>query len=79
MLMSERDITLRGSSTWSGRVGATTMSEYRKTVAVLYIDELISNINSRFSDIAVKLLVYSSIFNPASIPSEERLSSVGKK
>ena len=34
MLMSEHVITLRGSSTRSGSVGATTMSEYCKSVAI---------------------------------------------
>lgn len=47
------------------------MSEYRESVAIPYIDRLISNINSRLSDTSVKLLVSSSIFDPALLPSDE--------
>lgn len=56
------------------------MREYRDSVAIPYTDELVSNINRRFSDGAVKLLVCSSVFNPASIPSEETaLAEYGKE
>ena len=44
---------------------------YRDAVAIPYIDALVSNINSRFSDSAVNLLVSSSIFNPVSFPTDE--------
>ena len=44
---------------------------YRDAVAIPYIDALVSNINSRFSDSAVNLLVSSSIFNPVSFPTGE--------
>ena len=37
----------------------------------LVYDALVSNINSRFSDSAVNLLVSSSIFNPVSFPTDE--------
>ena len=56
------------------------MSEYRISVAIPYIDKLISNINGRFSDTAVKLLVSSSVFDPALLPSNEAsLSEYGNK
>ena len=71
-LTNEYDITLRSNSTRSGQANATTISQYRDSVAIPYIDQLISNINSRFSNTAVKLLVSSSVFNPASIPEDER-------
>ena len=47
------------------------MSVNRDAVAIPYIDALVSNINSRFSDSAVNLLVSSSIFNPVSFPTDE--------
>ena len=65
---------------------ATTMAEFRDSVAVLYIDVLLSNINAHFSNAVVKLLVSSSVFHPASLPTEEtaladwqeRITSVGR-
>ena len=52
--------------------------EYRSQIAIPYIDSLVDNINRRFSDKAVKLLVASSIFNPAQLPTEEStMSSYG--
>ena len=53
-------------------VSIRTVEEYRESVVIPYLDCLIGNINRRFSDKAVKLLVASSIFNPA-----EFLSSYG--
>ena len=47
------------------------MSVYRDAVAIPYMDALASNINSRFSDSAVNLLVSSSIFNPESFPTDK--------
>ena len=47
------------------------MSVYRDAVVIPYIDALVSNINSHFSDPAVNLLVSSSIFNPVSFPTNE--------
>ena len=44
---------------------------YRDAVAIPYIDALVSNINSRFSDSAVNLLVSSSIFNLVSFPTDK--------
>ena len=46
-------------------------SEYRTSVAIPYIDGLVSDIEGHFAEGAVKLLVSSSIFNPASFPAEE--------
>ena len=40
-------------------------------VAHPYIDHLVSNIEARFSDAAVKLLVSSSVFNPGSFLTDE--------
>ena len=69
MLATDHGITMRRSSTRSD--SATTMSGYRAAVAIPYIDALVSNINSHFSDSAVNLLVSSSIFNPVSFPTDE--------
>ena len=70
------DIKMRRSSTQSH--SATTMSVHRDAVAIPYIDALVSNINSGFSDSAVNLLVSSSFFNPVSFPADEAaLSKIG--
>ena len=44
-----------------------------------YIDSLFTDMKSRFSDMVVKLLVSSSIFNPALLPSEEEEFSQYRK
>ena len=49
---NEHGITIWWASTRTGRAIATTMSDYHISVAIPYIDKLISNINSRFSDTA---------------------------
>ena len=49
-LKREHDITLTEVSTRSGSARAMTMREYLDSVAIPYIDELISNINRRCSD-----------------------------
>jgi hypothetical protein len=57
---------------------ATTIEEFRVHVAIPYVDALVSNINTRFSDEVVKILTSSSIFNPALLPeSETQLSAYG--
>lgn len=81
MLSSEHDITLRSIST-RGRSGvnADTIAGFRASVAIPYVDVLLSNINGRFSDAVVKLLASSSIFNPTLLPTEETaLLEYGKK
>ena len=45
MLVTEHNITLRASATQTGSAGATAISDYRDSVAIPYIDGLISNIN----------------------------------
>ena len=80
MLGSEHDITLTMGRTRSCSAGTSTLSRYRNEVTIPYIDTLMSNINSRFSDQAVKLLFSLSIFNPASFPGEkEALTDYGNK
>ena len=44
---------------------------YRDAVAIPYIDALVSNINSRFSDSTVNLLVSSSMFNSVTFLTDE--------
>ena len=70
-LTNEQGIQIRCCSTRRGCANATTVSEYSESVAIPYIECLISNINSCFSDTSVKLLVSSSIFDPALLPSDE--------
>ena len=55
----------------------STVKDYQELVVIPYIDSLIGNINARFSDKAVKLLVATSIFNPAELPTYDSLSSYG--
>lgn len=72
MLEGKHDITLRSTST-RGRsvVNASGIDEFRESVAIPYINLLMSNTNNRFSDAVVKLLVSSSVFNPGSVPAQE--------
>ena len=49
--------------------------DYQSHIAIPYIDSLMDNIKRRFSAKAVKLLVATSIFNPAQLPAEESLAS----
>lgn len=70
-VISEMKELKKSGSTWSCSTSATTTSEFCNSVAAPYIDALVSNINSRFSDGAVKLLVSSSIFNPSAFPTEK--------
>ena len=42
-------------------------------MAFPYLNTLITNINSRFSGEAVKLVVSASVFNPALLPDDETL------
>ncbi len=53
-----------------------TVNDNLEKVVIPYIDTLIGKINERFSD---KLLVASSIFNPAELPTDDSLSSYGLK
>ena len=71
MLTSKYDITLMTGSTQSSDRSVTTLNEFCNSVAAPYIDALVANINDRFSDGAVKLLVSSSIFNPSLFPTDE--------
>lgn len=50
-----------------------TVKEYQEKVAFPYLDSLVGNINGQFSDKVVKLLVATSIFNPAELPKDESL------
>lgn len=67
--------TRHGSETFTHQ----SVSQFQVSVAVPYIDKLLSNMDSRFSDGVVKLLVSSSVYNPASLPSEENLTEYGKE
>ena len=55
----------------------STIREYRQKVAIPYLDQLSMNINNRFLDKAVKLLVATSIFNLSLLPQEQSLNSYG--
>ena len=75
-LNSEHGVQIRyRSSTRTGCADAATMIEYRESVATPYIDSLLANITSHFTDTSVKLLVSSSIFDPSLLPSDEALLS----
>ncbi len=80
MLSSEHDITLRSISTRGLRRSDANVNVFRGSVAIPYVDALLSNINGRFSDHVVKLLASASIFNPTALPTEETaLMEYGKK
>ena len=63
-------------SNWSS---ITSVCEYRTLVAIPYMDSLLENIRNRFSDRSLKFVTVMSIFNPATLPSEESLSSYGNE
>ena len=50
---------------------SNNITDYRLCIAIPYIEELVSNINNRFSEASVQLLRSSAIFDAASIPKEE--------
>ena len=80
---SDHGITItRGHSVCSfvGSASVGSLTDFHKKVALPYIDALLHNIRNRFSGEAVDILVSSSVFNPASLPSEEAaLPDYGKK
>ena len=47
------------------------ITDYRLCIAIPYIEELMSNINNRFSEASVQLLTSSAVFHPATIPKDE--------
>lgn len=58
----------------------STLIDFHDKVALPYIDALLDNIRNQFSGEAVNLLVFSSVFNPALLPSEDAaLPDYGKK
>ena len=75
LLNEKHDITLgtHGSvrSRWSS---ITTTAEYRTLVTIPYLDSLLLNIKSRFTDKAVKIVTAMSIFSPSLLPAEASLS-----
>ena len=79
-LQTEHDIIVRVSR-HSTASAISSVDSFRKAVALPYIDALIENIKSRFSENEVSLLVAISIFNPAQLPdsSHASFSSYGNK
>ena len=68
-----RNISVKGEAqynTW--HLGCwssiTTIAECQTLVAIPYVDALLANIKSRFTDKAVKVVTAMSIFNPAYYP-----------
>ena len=79
-LEREHGLAIREWSTRNGTASVTTVTEFCNIITVRYIDALVATIKRRFSDKAVKLLVSSSIFNPASLPTEaSALPGYGKE
>ena len=80
LLKEKHDITLatHGStrSRWSS---ITTTAEYQTLVAIPYVDSLLLNIKSRFTDKAVKIVTAMSIFSPSLLPVEAFLPSYGSE
>ena len=69
LLKEKHDITLGthgfAQSHWSSII---TTAEYRTLVAIPYVDSLLLNIKSRFTDKAVKIVTAMSIFSPSLLP-----------
>ena len=79
-LQTEYDIDIGRHTSGSARSKfalISNMKDYQSHIAIPYIDSLMDNIKRRFSAKAVKLLVATSIFNPAQLPAEESLASYG--
>ena len=73
MLESEHEITLTMGGIRNCSATASTLSRYRNEVAIPYIDALMSNINSRSPDQALKILFSSSIFIPHHFQEKKKL------
>ena len=70
-LESEYEITVCASVGIARRGSTsvtTTLNSFRKAVLIPYVDKLIENIRSRFSDEGVAVIIAMSVFNPANIP-----------
>ena len=63
-------------SHWSS---ITTIAQYRTLVAIPYVNELLENTKSRFTDKAVKIVIGMSIFNPTLSATEDSLPSHGNE
>ena len=77
LLKEKYDITL-GMTRRSARsrwFSITTIAEYQTQVAIPYIDALLENIKSRFTDKAVKIITAMSIFNPSLLPTDDSITS----
>ena len=76
-LQTEHDIIVRdavGVTRRSTVSAISSVDSFRNTIALPYIDALIENIESRFSEKEVSLLVAMSIFNPAQLPDSTQAS-----
>ena len=70
-LESEYDITVCASVRIARRSSTsmtTTLESFRTAVLIPFVDKLIENIQSRFSDEGVAVVIAMSVFNPANIP-----------
>ena len=80
LLKEKHDISLgtHGSSRsrWSS---ITTIAQYQTLVAIPYVNALLENIKSRFTDKAMKIVIAMSIFNPTLLPTEDSLPSYGNE
>ena len=76
LLKEKHDITLGTHGSARSRwCSITTTAEYRTLVAIPYVDSLLLNIKSRFTDKAVKIVTAMSIFSPSLLPAEASLPS----
>ena len=83
-LRSEHDIIMSdcvGVTRRSTDSSISSVGSFRQSTALPYIDALIENIQNRFSEKEVSLLVAMSIFNPAQLPdsSYDSFSSYGNR
>ena len=71
LLNSQMSMTLSLQEHSVRNTTSNNITDYRLCIAVPYIEELLSNIYNRFSEVSVQLLTSAAIFHPASIPKEE--------
>ena len=68
---TKHGITISTTTGCTRNTTATSVNEFRVQVAIPYLDALVSNIKSRFSDDVVKVVTSASIFNPTILPENE--------
>ena len=78
LLKEKHDIALDGVACGSSRwFSIITIADYRTEVAIPYIDTLLKNMKSRFTNKAVKIITAMSVFNPSLLPTDDSITTYG--